>query len=109
MNAFPLISPTRTRDCPSIAAIKLAVSETFGVPILEMTSERRSRYCARPRQVAMFLARDLTPFSLPNIGRFFGNRDHTTVIHAVRVIERCIADDADMAGKVEAVRVRLGR
>ena len=62
----------------------------------EMTSARRAREVARPRQVAMYLSKQLTPRSLPEIGRRFGGRDHTTVIHAVRQIEKLRASDAEL-------------
>ena len=61
-----------------------------------MTSARRAREVARPRQVAMYLSKQLTPKSLPDIGRRFGGRDHTTVIHAVRQIEKLRASDAEL-------------
>jgi hypothetical protein len=82
------ISPKHS-DGP-VAHIQKVVAHYFGVPVREMTSARRSREVARPRQVAMYLARELTPFSLPMIGKLFGNRDHTTVIHALRVVEGLI-------------------
>ena len=69
---------------PSISAIKAAVVAHFGVAEIEMVSERRARRYSRPRQVAMMLARDLTLNSYPKIGREFGDRDHTTVLHGVR-------------------------
>ena len=72
----------------TIDEIQAAVCERYGLPILEMSSSRRDREVARPRQVAMYLSKQLTPRSLPEIGRRFGGRDHTTVIHAVRQIEK---------------------
>ncbi|HJQ59543.1 MAG TPA: chromosomal replication initiator protein DnaA, partial [Vineibacter sp.] len=68
----------------SIEEIQLRVSQHYNIKISEMHSPRRSRSVARPRQVAMYLAKILTQCSLPQIGRKFGNRDHTTVMHAVR-------------------------
>jgi chromosomal replication initiator protein len=62
------------------------VAEYFKLKISDMHSKKRSRNIARPRQVAMCLAKDLTPMSLPEIGEAFGNRDHTTVLHACRTI-----------------------
>jgi chromosomal replication initiator protein len=93
----------RRCDTPSVASIKAAVCWTFGVPPIEMVSERRSHNVARPRQVAMYLARELTPFSLPHIGRLFGNRDHTTVIHACRQVELRIVEDEALARKVQEI------
>lgn len=77
-----------------IARIKRITAAHFRIPIEEMVSERRARPAARPRQVAMYVSKRLTPKSLPEIGRHF-DRDHTTVIHAVRKVESLMsADDA---------------
>lgn len=76
-------APTRWR----IADIQARVCAFYHVPLIEMVSARRSREIARPRQVAMYLSRRHTVRSLPEIGRQFGKRDHTTVIHACRAIE----------------------
>src|SRR6185369_2400178 len=81
------------RHVPSVGEIQREVAAFFRIPAAEMVSQRRGRVVARPRQVAMYLAKQLTPKSLPNIGRLFGNRDHTTVIHAVRTVERLIGED----------------
>ncbi len=72
----------------SIDEIQTQVAEHYRIRKAEMTSARRAREVARPRQVAMYLSKQLTPKSLPDIGRRFGGRDHTTVIHAVRQIEK---------------------
>ena len=68
-----------------------------------MVSARRARAVARPRQIAMYLAKRLTPRSLPEIGRRFGGRDHTTVIHAVKQIERLRGEDADLDADVRTL------
>jgi chromosomal replication initiator protein len=73
----------------------------------EMTSSRRARAVARPRQVAMYLSKQLTSRSLPEIGRKFGGRDHTTVIHAVKKIEELIESDSALAEDVELLRRML--
>jgi len=70
----------------TIDGIQKAVSDYFKIRIADMHSKKRSRNVARPRQVAMALAKDLTQMSLPEIGEAFGNRDHTTVLHACRTI-----------------------
>ena len=72
-----------------------------------MHSARRSRCVTRLRQVAMYLAKLLTPRSLPEIGRKFGGRDHTTVMHAVRRVEELRASDASFAEDVELLRRML--
>lgn len=92
----------------TISRIQRAVAEHFGIALIEMTSARRSREVARPRQIAMYLARELTACSYPEIGRRFGNRDHTTVIHAVRTIEGlCDINYRGIADEVEALRSKL--
>jgi len=78
----------------TIDEIQKKVAEHYNVRVADMHSARRSRAVARPRQVAMYLAKQLTPRSLPEIGRKFGGRDHTTVIHAVRKIEELSAYDS---------------
>ncbi|MDD3370495.1 MAG: chromosomal replication initiator protein DnaA [Alphaproteobacteria bacterium] len=85
----------------TIDEIQKKVAEHYNVRVADMHSARRSRAVARPRQVAMYLAKQLTPRSLPEIGRKFGGRDHTTVIHAVRKIEELSAYDASFKEDVE--------
>ena len=70
----------------SVEGIQKTVAEYFKIKMADMHSKKRSRNIARPRQVAMALAKDLTQMSLPEIGEAFGNRDHTTVLHACRTI-----------------------
>ena len=91
----------------SIEEIQLRVSQHYNIKISEMHSPRRSRSVARPRQVAMYLAKILTPCSLPQIGRKFGNRDHTTVMHAVRKIEELKATDGAIGEDVELLKKLL--
>jgi chromosomal replication initiator protein len=91
----------------TIEEIQKAVTEHYGIRMADMHSSRRSRAIARPRQVAMFLAKQLTTRSLPEIGKRFGNRDHTTVMHAVRQIETLSRDDRQLADDVEQLRRRL--
>ena len=90
----------RPDERPLIAAIQRAVSDHFHIARCEMLSGRRSREVARPRQVAMYLAKKMTVRSLPEIGRRFGNRDHTTVIHAIRQIEYLRSVDCEMDADV---------
>lgn len=88
------------RPCPSIEEIKERIARHYAIRVSDLESDRRSRDVARPRQVAMYLARQLTPQSLPMIGRRFGNRDHTTVIHAIRTIKRLRCEDDQIATDV---------
>lgn len=84
----------------TIDEIQRRVAEHYRIRQAEMTSARRAREVARPRQVAMYLAKQLTPRSLPEIGRRFGGRDHSTVIYAVRQIEKLRATDAELDADV---------
>jgi len=91
----------------TIDEIQKKVAEHFNIKLGEMTSDRRARAVARPRQVAMYLAKQLTMRSLPQIGRKFGGRDHTTVMHAVRKIEELMRADPSLAEDVELLRRML--
>ena len=91
----------------TIEEIQRRVAEHFNMKLADMHSERRARAVARPRQVAMYLAKQLTTRSLPEIGRKFGNRDHTTVMHAVRKIEELCTMDAGFSEDVELLRRML--
>lgn len=83
------------------------VTDHYGVNLTDMLSARRSRSIARPRQVAMYLSKKLTSKSLPEIGRRFGKRDHTTVIHAVKKIEELQSIDNQIANDLEVLRRML--
>jgi chromosomal replication initiator protein len=83
------------------------VADHYNLRMSDLLSARRARQVARPRQVAMYLAKSLTSRSLPDIGRRFGGRDHTTVIHAVRKIEELKATDSQIAEDVELLRRML--
>jgi len=91
----------------TIEEIQKRVAEHFNIKVSDMHSARRSRAVARPRQVAMYLAKQLTPRSLPEIGRKFGGRDHTTVMHAVRKVEELRAADPSFAEDIELLRRML--
>ena len=91
----------------TIDEIQKRVAEHFNIRLGEMTSDRRARAVARPRQVAMYLAKQLTTRSLPEIGRKFGGRDHTTVMHAVRKIDELKGTDPALAEDVELLRRML--
>jgi chromosomal replication initiator protein len=83
------------------------VSRHYKVPRNELLSSRRSRDVVRPRQIAMYLAKSLTSRSLPEIGRRFGGRDHTTVLHSVRKVEQMIKDDGELAQEIELLKRML--
>jgi chromosomal replication initiator protein len=91
----------------SIDEIQTRVSDHYRIRKAEMTSARRAREVARPRQVAMYLSKQLTPRSLPEIGRRFGGRDHTTVIHAVKQIEKLRAQDPELDSDIRLLTRQL--
>jgi chromosomal replication initiator protein len=91
----------------TIDEIKRKVADHYNLRLSDLISARRARAVARPRQVAMFLAKTLTSKSLPEIGRGFGGRDHTTVIHAVRKVEQLRETDSQLADDIELLRRML--
>ena len=91
----------------TIDEIQKKVAEHYNLKMTDMHSARRARNVARPRQVAMYLAKVLTARSLPEIGRKFGGRDHTTVMHAVRKVEELMGDDTAIAQDVDVIRRAL--
>jgi chromosomal replication initiator protein len=91
----------------TIEDIQKRVSSHFNIRVSDMHSARRARSVARPRQVAMYLAKQLTSRSLPEIGRKFGGRDHTTVMHAVKKVEELRDSDVSFAEDVELLRRML--
>jgi chromosomal replication initiator protein len=91
----------------SIRRIQEAVSERFSIPLAELTGEKRSQSIVYPRQVAMYLSRELTDSSLPKIGKEFGGRDHTTVIHATSKIARLIREDRSVYNLVQELTARI--
>ncbi len=88
----------------SIDEIQRRVAEHYKIRLSDMASPRRARSVARPRQVAMYLAKQLTSRSLPEIGKKFGDRDHTTVMHAVKRVAELMARDSGFADDVELLR-----
>ena len=91
----------------TVDKIQNTVANFYNIPLAEMLSPRRSRPLARPRQIAMYLAKKMTTRSLPEIGRRFANRDHTTVIHAVKTITRLSEKDDEMKKNIEQLRSLL--
>ncbi len=91
----------------TIDEIQRKVADHYNLRLTDMHSARRARQVARPRQVAMYLSKLLTARSLPEIGRKFGGRDHTTVMHAIRKVEELMSDDAQISQDVEVVRRAL--
>lgn len=97
------IAPT----APSIHLIQRVVCRRYDITRNDILSQRRTANLVRPRQVAMYITKTLTPKSLPEIGRRFGDRDHTTVLHAVRKIEHLITRDPILAAQIEDLKAEI--
>jgi len=91
----------------TIDNIQTIVCKYFKISKNEMLSSRRSRYLVRPRQTAIYLAKMLTSKSLPEIGRCFSNRDHTTVIHSVKTIEKLKKEDNELNIKIDTLKNKI--
>lgn len=98
--------PTEPRR-PSLEQIRRAVGQYYGFSQTILIAQRRTAPVVHARQVAMYLAKTLSLRSLPEIGRRFGNRDHTTVLHAVRKIEALIKTEGSVGAEIEAITAEL--
>jgi chromosomal replication initiator protein len=92
---------------PTVAEIQKAVCDHFQISETDLLSQRRAREVARPRQVAFYLCRNLTLRSLPEIGRMFAGRDHTTVIHGIRTVAGLIKTNPEIAVSVDRIGRRI--
>lgn len=101
-----IISTAKARPI-TIAAIQETVALHFGIKVADLKGKRRSRAIVYPRQIAMFLAREMTDASLPRIGEEFGGRDHTTVMHACDKIRKEQAEDQSLAATLRAITHRV--
>jgi chromosomal replication initiator protein len=99
------IEPRRIK----IEDILRIVSRHFAVSKQDILSQRRHRSVVRPRQIGMYLAKHLTSRSLPEIGRRFGDRDHTTVLHAIRKIDREVGENPRLKDEIEELKRQLSR
>ena len=115
-NKIPTISEVKvilkdllnlTENKVDIDAIQTIVCKFYKISKNEMLSPRRSRYLVRPRQTAIYLAKMLTSKSLPEIGRSFSNRDHTTVIHSVKTIERLRKEDSELNINIDSLKNKI--
>ena len=115
-NKIPNISETKvilkdllnlSENKVTIDLIQTTVCKYFKISKNEMLSSRRSRYLVRPRQTAIYLAKILTSKSLPEIGRTFSNRDHTTVIHSVKTIDRLIKEDDELKINIDNLKNKI--
>ena len=91
----------------TVDLIQSSVCKFFKISKNEMLSSRRSRYLVRPRQIAIYLTKILTSKSLPEIGREFSNRDHTTIIHSVKTIEKLIKEDTELCSNVDNLKNQI--
>jgi chromosomal replication initiator protein len=103
------IIPNTKPRVVTILDIQKAVGEHYNIRLEDFSSKRRTKSIAFPRQVAMYLSRELTDFSLPKIGEEFGGRDHTTVIHAHEKIEKLLKDDQQLQQDIKQIRSALGK
>ena len=115
-NKVPSISETKVilkdllnlyENKVTIDSIQTIVCKYFKISKNEMLSPRRSRYLARPRQTAIYLSKILTSKSLPEIGRAFSNRDHTTVIHSVKTIEKLRKEDNELNNNIDSLKNQI--
>ncbi|MDB5552819.1 MAG: chromosomal replication initiator protein DnaA [Rhizobium sp.] len=106
---FSIVEEIRTEPVrPRVEKIQRETMAYFEMPSAAFFSERRTANLVRARQVAMYLAKTLTTKSLPEIGRRFGGKDHTTVLHAVRKIEKLLPSDMTVSDAVETIKAKLG-
>lgn len=103
----PIPEPVLHSPIVTVAHIQRVVARLYNVPPIDMRSDRRPNKIARARQIAMYLARMMTLHSFPKIGTFFGGRHHTTVLHAVSIIEDLISADPTFAAEIEAVKAAI--
>jgi chromosomal replication initiator protein len=99
----PLLDPIHPH-VPPMRAIQIATAQVYGLEVTDLASHVRQIKIARARHVAMYMCRHMTRNSMPEIGRRFGNRDHTTVLYAIRKIGRLYQDDPDLRETVETIR-----
>lgn len=100
-------SSSRSGNAPSLQSIIESVTRFYDVKLTDLLSKRRHKSIAMPRQVCMYLARKHTRFSLEEIGGYFGGRDHTTVMHAVRTIEEKTGADGKLQAEVGRIEQDL--
>lgn len=92
-----------------LSKVQAVVADYFNLPRIEMVSDRRAREVARPRQISMYICSRLTPLSTPAIGRLHGGRDHTTVLHGIRQIEKLRQIDGEIERAIRIIEQELSR
>jgi len=93
----------------SFDKIRKAVCEEFNISENDLDSKSRARKVARPRQIAMYLCKKMTSKSFPEIGRSFGGRDHATVIHSLKSIEKCLVEDQEISTSIASIKASINR
>jgi len=91
----------------TIENIQKTVSQFYKISLSEMLSKRRSRYLVRPRQISMYLSKNLTTKSLPDIGREFQGRDHTTVIHSVKIVDKLVKNSEETSKEIQKIKNKI--
>ncbi|NGP45196.1 chromosomal replication initiator protein DnaA [Bacillaceae bacterium SIJ1] len=105
--ALKSIIPNQKAKTITIHDIQQTVGQEFNIKLEDFKAKKRTKSIAFPRQIAMYLSRELTDFSLPKIGEEFGGRDHTTVIHAHEKISHLLKQDAELQSKIEGIHASL--
>jgi len=93
--------------CPRIDHVQRVVASHYFMQVRDLLSRRRTKEVVLPRQIAMYLTKMMTLHSLPEIGRRFGGKDHTTVLHAIRKLDAKVANDEAFAAEIEGLRMRI--
>jgi chromosomal replication initiator protein len=102
-----VIPKTRSAAATSAEEIQQQVAERFGISRAELVGSSRAATPLRARQVAIYLTREMTDLSLPQIGRLYGGRDHSTVLNSLRRVEAGMGDDEELAGRVDELRAAI--
>lgn len=92
---------------PKAKAIVFSTAEYYGIPWLDLVSARRTGDLIKPRFVAIWLLRDLTPWSMPKIAKYFGRRDHTSILHAIRRVDEMLKTDPRVADDIDVIRLKI--
>lgn len=92
---------------PSLGRIKAVIADFYHIPLRILVSARRTANITRPRQIGYFLCHELTPRSYPDIGRKFGNRDHTTILHGCRITATRASEDRELFDEIEELKRRI--
>lgn len=104
---WDLVTATN-RIMPTIHNIQNVVANHFDITVMDMVSARRTKHLILPRHVALYLTKTMTEFSYPVIGRYFGGRDHSTIIHAVEKIEARMVSEPDLKRTIDGLRGLFG-